>query len=87
MIEEAIVAFPFHSCFRGDLLPLLETLFNKLTEYEHTGIDFHTDSDAKKRIIAHPNHEYEQMLDGLTFKLANPYSKIIAWIKKEIYDL
>ena len=27
------------------------------------------------------------MMDGLTTKLSNPYTKIIDWIKREIYDL
>ena len=27
------------------------------------------------------------MMDGLTNKLSNPYTKIIDWIKREIYDL
>ena len=26
-------------------------------------------------------------MDGLTNKLSNPYTKIIDWIKREIYDL
>ena len=26
------------------------------------------------------------MMDGLTNKLSNPYTKIIDWIKREIYD-
>jgi hypothetical protein len=62
-------------------------LFNKLNEYEHTGIDFYTDSDTKQRVVVHPSHEFEGMMDGFTQKLGNPYSQIIAWIKKEIYDL
>ena len=27
------------------------------------------------------------MMDGLTQKLGNPYTQIISWIKREIYDL
>ena len=27
------------------------------------------------------------MMEGLTTKLSNPYTKIIDWIKREIYDL
>ena len=65
----------------------LESLFNKLVEYEHTGINFYTNNDNKKGVLSHPNHEYEQMVDGLTNKLGNPYTHIIAWIRREIYDL
>lgn len=58
-----------------------------MIEYEHTGIDFYTNTDKKQCVLSHPNHEYEQMMDGLTQKLGNPYTQIISWIKREIYDL
>jgi len=35
----------------------VETLMVKLTEYEHTGIDFYTENDTKQRVLTHPNHE------------------------------
>ena len=66
----------------------LETLFNKLTEYELTGIDFYTGSDKKQSVITHPQHEdYEQTVQDLPKSLCNPYTDIISWIKREIYDL
>ena len=41
----------------------VDVLFNKLSEYEHTGIDFYTDNNKKECVLTHPNHEYEQMMD------------------------
>lgn len=68
--------------------PAVETLFNKLTEYELTGIDFYTGSDKKQSVITHPQHEdYEQTVQDLPKSLCNPYTDIISWIKREIYDL
>lgn len=60
---------------------------NKLNEYEHTGIDFYTENDYKQRIVVHPSNEFENIMENLDKKLRNPYSCIISWIKKEIYDL
>lgn len=39
-------------------------------------------------MLTHPNHdEYEQVVQELPERLSNPYKQIIAWIKREIYDL
>ena len=65
----------------------VESLFNKLIEYEQTGVDFYTNTDKKQCVLSHPSHEYETMMEGLTQKLGNPYNQIIEWIKREIYDL
>ena len=52
----------------------LETLFNKLTEYEQTGIDFYSGQDKKKCVLTHPNHdEYESVMEELPDRLSNPY--------------
>lgn len=62
-------------------------MFNKLTEYEHTGIDFYSNTDKSKCVLSHPSHEYEAMMENLPKKLGNPYTQIIEWIRREIYDL
>ena len=71
----------------GPFTLIIETLFNKLTEYEQTGVDFYTNNDKKKCVLTNPNHEYETMMEHMPQRLGNPYTQIIEWIKREIYDL
>ena len=58
-----------------------------MIEYEQTGVDFYTNTDKKQCVFSNPNNEYETMMDGLTQKLGNPYTQIIEWIRREIFDL
>ena len=58
-----------------------------MNEYEQTGIDFYTNTDKKQCVLSHPNHEYDQMMTDLPQRLENPYTRIIDWIRREIYDL
>ena len=44
---------------------ILETLFEKLQEFESTGIDFYSDSNPKKRVVTHPNGEQEKTIDSI----------------------
>ena len=44
---------------------ILETLFEKLQEFESTGIDFYSDSNPKKRVVTHPNGEHEKTVDSI----------------------
>lgn len=62
-------------------------LFEKLQEYEMTGIEFYADNDRKQCVLLNPGHEYEEVLRDVPAQLGNPYSEIIEWIKHEIYDL
>ena len=65
----------------------LETLFEKLQEYETTGVDFYSDNDEKRRVVANPKTDYEKMVDTVANQMGNPYKLIMDWIQIEIYDL
>ena len=66
---------------------ILETLFEKLHEFESTGIDFYSDSNPKKRVVTHPSGEPEKTVDSIANDMGNPYKLIQDWINVEIYDL
>ena len=69
------------------ILVSIETLFEKLQEYESTGTDFYSNSNPKKRVVTNPNSEYEKMIDTVATQMGNPYKLIQDWIQVEIYDL
>lgn len=64
-----------------------EVLFNKLTEYEHTGLQYYADGDMNEKVLTNPSHDYEKSTMNLVERLGDPYSHIIEWLRMEIYDL
>jgi len=62
-------------------------LFEKLQEYEQTGMDYYSKNNGKKRVITNPKADYEKMIDTVANQMGNPYKLIMDWIQIEIYDL
>ena len=54
----------------------LETLFEKLQEFETTGIDFYSNSNPKKRVVTHPSGEHEKIVESVASEMGNPYKLI-----------
>lgn len=62
-------------------------MFERLQEYENTGVDFYSANNPKKKVVANPNSEYDKMIDTIAKQMGNPYKLIQDWIQVEIYDL